>query len=176
MFLALSLVSSALAGAPTYCDLYARHISSVVDTDGYQTTYDLEHDGYDPVPLLARAVYVSSESCVMAEVSLHTFGPYGRPLLGDEYAAIKVTIDGNPMYGHITGCTTMGVNVPCITLEAQNDGVTPTNSHSYHLVMPGVTEGWHRVEVFYAGLDNPDTMESNIGAYVGGSVLTVFHQ
>jgi hypothetical protein len=176
MFLALSLVSGALAGAPIQCDLFARNISSVVDSDGYQTAYDLEHDGYDPKPLLAKPIYVSAESCVVAEVSLHTFGPYGRPPLGDEYAAIKVTLDGNPMYGHITGCTTLGVNVPCLTLESQNDGVTPSNAHSYHLVMPNVTPGWHRVEVFYAGLDNPDTVDSDIGAYVGGSVLTVFHQ
>lgn len=170
------LSSAAHAGAPTNCDLYARNISSVVDTDGYQTTYDLATEGYDPNPLLSRAVYVSATSCVMAEVSLHTFGPYGSPLLGGEYAAIKVTIDGNPMWGHITGCKTKDTFVPCITLETQNDGVTPVNSHSYHLVMPEVQAGWHRIEVFYAGLDNEDTPDVNEGAYVGGSVLTVFHQ
>jgi hypothetical protein len=172
--LALATLSAAFAGAPLDCDQVAGRISSVADTDGYQTPYDLEHDGYDPNPLLVKRIFVGGDArtCVTAQLSIHTFQPYP---LGDEYAAAKVTIDGLPMYGHITGCKIKDQFVPCITLQNQTDGMTPVSSHSYHLVMPNVTPGWHTVEVFYAGLDNQDVPDSDVGAYVGGAVLSVHH-
>lgn len=165
--LALALAATAHAGAPMDCDQDASMIDSVVDADGYVTKYDLSSMGYDPKPLLTKTFKVQSgSSCVMAQVSLHTLTGWGY---GDEFAAIKVTIDGLPMFGETTACATNGVNVPCILLS----NTSGSDSHSYHLVYPGIKEGEHTIEVWYAGVDTDGVPE---GAYVGGSLLSVHHQ
>lgn len=163
----IALAASAYAGGPLHCDMDAVTIDSVVDSDGYQTSYDLATMGYDPTPLLSKSFKVGSgSSCVVAQISIHTLSGWG---FGDEFAALKVTLDGNPMYGHITGCSTNGVNVPCILL----DNNARSGSHSYHLVYPGVQPGEHRIDVWWAGVDNNG---SPGGAYVGGATLSVHHQ
>jgi hypothetical protein len=142
-------------------------VDTVVDTDGYTTKYDLATDGYDPQPLLIRRFYTDPKSsCVMAQLSVHTLTGWGY---GDDFAAFQVVVDGLPMYGHTTACATNNVNVPCILA----DNTSGVDSHSYHLVLPNVTQGWHTIEVHYAGVD---TNGSPSGAYVGGSILTIHHE
>jgi hypothetical protein len=147
--------------------------TTVSDADGHTTTYDSQGaggapEGFDPVPLLSTTVTVSGRtpSCLVAHLSVHSLTAFG---IGDKYAVYQVLVDGVPMIGHSTWCSTStGINFACVVMDNNTDGSTDITAHSYHFYAV-VTPGTHRVEVFYAGCC------SGLGAYSGG-LLTLHHR
>jgi len=155
----------------TTCESPVTKTFTVFDTDGYTTPNDVNHDGWEPHPLLYSAFYVDDidgvpETCVVATFSSHSAHAFG---FGDADVAYQVRLDGQAMYGHTTFCSSNGTFFPCIVMNNNTDPSAPIAGHSYHFVQ-SVTPGWHRIEVYYTGCCNGG------GAYVGGSILTVQHE
>lgn len=175
MFL-VALVSSAFAADYPECkNLHPVTTDTVYYTDGKTTKYELQTDGYDPEPLLYTTIYVSGAEgetpCLTANLSLHNLQGWGY---GDLYTAVKVVVDADQvMYGHTTACKTGDDFVPCVVFHLNTDGNTFITGNSYNLVLP-VKPGYHRVRVFFAGVGDGDA-DPGIGAYVGGTVLTLTH-
>lgn len=148
----------------------------MVDTDGYQTLYDLHVTGWDPTPLLETEIEVSEDGCLNAWFSVHNLSgtTQGGIAVGDDYGVFQVTIDGKPMWGHISGCVNpKGTNEHCVVYSDEVDGATTVDGHSYHFFYLS-TAGTHKIKVYYAGYDVTGGIPR--GAYVGGSILTLQYQ
>jgi hypothetical protein len=159
--------------------------TSVANTDGNTTTYDVKWVGFDPNPLMETTVKTKA-GCLVAQLSVHA-GHVSTPGFnyGDVLAAYQVTVDNVPMIGHTSGCW----NVPsqqwfnCILFnnDLDNGGTGKQDmafigGHSYHLYR-WVEAGYHRVQVKYAGccngnLSNPP---NSSGAYSGANLLTLHY-
>jgi hypothetical protein len=173
--LTLLTLTAAFASAPFQCTTTNPTTSLFVDTDGHQTLNNLDVEGWEPVPVVEGAFYAAGDGCATALLSAHTLSGYSPDglLVGDDYAVFVVELDGNPMYGHITGCVDpAGVNTSCVQVAHEVDGVTRVDAHSYSFTLP-IRKGWHRVRVRYAGVDVFGTTAR--GAYLGGTILTVTH-
>lgn len=170
------LVTTAFAGTPWECTAKNTISHTVIDTDGYQTLYDLQVTGWDPTPLLETEIDVGADGCLNAWFSVHNLSgttPKGIAV-GDDYGVFQVTIDGNPLWGHMSGCVNQnGTNEHCVIYSHEVDGATTVDGHSYHFFYP-VAAGTHKIKVYYAGYDV--TGSTPRGAYVGGSILTLQHE
>ena len=164
---AATFAPSAHAGEPVTCSSANKQITTVADTDGYTTKYDVDADGFDPNPLLYTTIEVEEPGCLIAMLSLHSLDGWG---FGDDYMAVQVTVDTKPMIGHLSACIDPATGDPmsCVLFAANPDGVTRVDGHTYHFLAE-VEPGYHRVQVFFAGAGG------GTGAYAGGSVLTLFH-
>lgn len=174
--LLVALVSSAFAADYPECrNKGPVTTDTVYFTDGKTTKYTLGTDGYDPNPLLYTTIHVNGDPgetvCLTANLSLHNLNAWGY---GDTNTAVKVVVDADQvMYGHTTACKTGDEFVPCILFHLNTDDNTFITGNSYNLVLP-VTPGDHRVRVFFAG-DGDGDADPGLGAYVGGTVLTLTH-
>jgi len=164
-----STVAQASDDPPQLCTNLVTKITSVAATDGHTTPYDSQGaggapEGFDPMPLLETDVTIGGRtpSCLVAQLSAHSFTGYG---FGDQFAVYQVNVDGLPMIGHTTGCSTSGgVNFACLLFDNTNGAA----GHSYHFYIP-INPGTHHVEVLYAGCCN------GLGAYTAG-ILTLYHK
>lgn len=154
------------------------HTNTVIFGDGQITKYDLTTMGYDPNPLVYTTIYVAGDeagnpSCVTAQLSLHNYRG-----IGQDYTAVNVMIDDGvvgltPMYGHLTACADpSSPSVACALFP--HDGWIQGHSYGFAKM---VTPGFHRVIVYWAGVDaDPLHPSPTTGTYAGGTVLTVTHQ
>ena len=171
--------STALAGQnphhPWECLVKNPITHTIVDTDGYTTLYDLSNNGWDPTPLISSTFETTADGCVSAWFSLHELSTTLPPNIpvGDDYGVFVVKIDGNPMYGHISGCKDPNGNFIHCVVVAHDVSHARVDAHSYNFVYP-TTAGVHRVEVYFAGSDA--TGSTPRGAYVGGSILTLQYE
>jgi hypothetical protein len=176
-FLLALAASQALAGSPQPWECMVKNpiTHTIMDTDGYITLYDLPNTGWDPDPLLSSTFETSEEGCVTAWFSVHNLSTTLPPAIpvGDDYGVFVVKIDGNPMYGHISGCNDPAGNFVHCVVFSHDISNTRVDGHSYHFVYP-TRPGKHTIEVFFAGSDATGSTER--GAYVGGSILTLQYQ
>jgi hypothetical protein len=162
-------VARAGEDSPLSCSSLVTKITSAQDTDGHLTPYDSQGaggalEGFDPTPLIETDVTIGGRtpSCLVAQFSAHHFTGGG---FGDQFAMYQVNVDGLPMIGHTTACSTsQGVNFNCLLFDNTNGAA----GNSYHFYIP-INPGTHNVEVLYAGCC------SGLGAYTGG-ILTLYHK
>ena len=170
--LLLPMASWASDDDPLKCTSLSPRITSIAFTDGHTTPYDSQGaggapEGFDPVPLGITTINIpgGTTSCLVAELSVHSLTAFG---IGDQLAVYQVRVDGNPMIGHTTWCSTSGgVNFPCLTMD--NSSPVGIASHAYRLYYAGCSRQYRTIDVRFAGCCR------GLGAYTGG-ILTLHHR